>query len=565
MIADLSKSAAELPEYDICIIGSGPAGATVAAELAGQGLSICVLESGRLRVTRHGDALKQVESTGIHIKDHSRERVLGGASTTWSGLSSPLDETDLGPRPWLRHSGWPIAGSELFPYYEQAAERYRFPGTSLFTGAGLGALRGSGVFAPEWDSLEEKTFLACSDPQDFSQEVREIYECGDVDLYLDATVLRLAARTTETAGPTTDGGQQISAAILRSRDGADHRLRARIFVLGTGGIENARLLLNSRDLCPAGLGNERDQVGRYLMNHPKNYHGIVHLAQPVEDVPYFFGCLHKGYAGYAGLRLQPRVQAERELLNSYVRLEPLFPWSDSRGIEALVLLVKRSTFFFRRWKKKREDEVVSLLDYSETGDDSDLQNERKGFLDWIGLGFTILFDAPKVSRYLFHRLSGTRPKIRRVRLRNFMEMEPDPDNRVTLSDTTGPYGQPLPAVRHECTETDRRSLLALHEHLARELPRVGIGTLETTLADEHPWPICQDASHHMGTTRMGTDPATSVVRPDLRLHDVENVYLAGASVFPTSGSANPTYTIVALSIRLAEHLRGLPLKDERRP
>lgn len=559
MIADLSKSAAELPEYDLCIVGSGPAGATVAAELAGQGLSICVLESGRLRVTRHGDALKQVESTGIHIKDHSRERVLGGASTTWSGLSSPLDETDLVPRPWLRHSGWPISGSELFPYYEQAAERYRFPATSLFGPAGLGALRGPGVFAPEWQSLEEKTFLACSDPQDFSQEVREIYERGDVDLYLDATVLHLEGQTTEA------GGQRVSAANLRSRDGAEHRLRARVFVLGTGGIENARLLLNSRDLCAAGLGNERDQVGRYLMNHPKNYHGIVHLTDPVEDVPYFFGSLHKGYAGYAGLRLQPHIQAERELLNSYVRLEPLFPWSDSEGIEALVLLVKRSTFFFKRWKKQREDQVVSLLDYSETGDDSELQNERKGVLGWIGLGFTILFDAPKVARYLFHRLSGARPQIRRVRLRNFMEMEPSPENRVTLSETRGPYGQPLPAVHHECTENDRRSMLALHEHLVEEFPRVGIGRLETTLAEEQPWPICQDASHHMGTTRMGTDPATSVVRPDLRLHEVENVYLAGASVFPTSGSANPTYTIVALSIRLAEHLRGLNLQRESTP
>jgi len=152
-----------------------------------------------------------------------------------------------------------------------------------------------------------------------------------------------------------------------------------------------------------------------------------------------------------------------------------------------------------------------------------------------------------------------------VRLRNFMEMEPDPDNRVTLSENVDLYGQALPAVHHECTETDRRSLLTLHEHLVQEFPRVGIGTLETTLDQEQPWPINLDASHHMGTTRMGSDPATSVVRPDLRLHDVENVYLAGASVFPTSGSANPTFTIVALSIRLAEHLRGLQLTRERTP
>jgi len=474
--------------------------------------------------------------------------VLGGASTTWAGLSSPLDETDLAPRPWLRHSGWPLSSEALFPYYAKAAERYRFPPTELFAAGGLRVLRGAGAFAPEWRSIEEKIFLACSEPQNFAVEVRGIYERGAVDLYLDATVVHLA-------GETTDAGEQrVVAAELRSRSGREFRLRARTFVVATGGIENARLLLNSRDLCPAGLGNEHDQVGRYLMNHPKNYHGLLHLARPVEDVPYYFGCLYRGFAGYAGLRLRPEVQAERGLLNAYVRLEPLFPWSDSEGIEALVLLVKHSAFLFRFWKRRRADEVVTLRDYSETGDDSDLSNERRGFLGWLGLGLTILRDAPKVVRYLGYRLSRAKPKIRRVRLRNFMEMEPDPDNRVTLGERRDPNGQPVPFVRHACTEVDRRSLLALHEHLVEEFSRTGIGRLETTLADAHPWPIDQDASHHMGTTRMGTDPADSVVRPDLRLHRVRNVYMAGASVFPTSGSANPTFTIVALSIRLAEHL-----------
>jgi choline dehydrogenase-like flavoprotein len=103
-------------------------------------------------------------------------------------------------------------------------------------------------------------------------------------------------------------------------------------------------------------------------------------------------------------------------------------------------------------------------------------------------------------------------------------------------------------------------MVALHEVLARELTELGLGELETTLASEDPWPVALDASHHMGATRMGTDPRTSVVTPECRLHSVENVFLAGASVFPTSGSANPTFTIVALSIRLAEHLRERVLK-----
>jgi hypothetical protein len=373
------------------------------------------------------------------------------------------------------------------------------------------------------------------------------------------------------------GAENLWTPPLARRTASIHRALAGVFddvlllpgsaliVLATGGIENARLLLASRDLCPAGLGNERDQVGRWLMNHPKSYRGLVHLAKPVRDLPYYFGCLHQGYAGYAGLRLSDEEQRGRQLLDSYVRFEPLFPWTDSRGVEALVLLVKRSKRLFAAWKRRRQDDVVPLRDWSETGDDSPLADEQgrePGFAALIGM---VLGDLPRVSRYAWHRLRGrSKPAVTRARVRNFMEMEPDPENRVTLTDALDANGVPIPRVAHRCTELDRRSLVALHEELGRELERTGIGRLESDLATAEPWPVDQDASHHMGTTRMGTDPATSVVDPDLRLHTVENVWCAGTSVFPTSGCANPTMTIVALSIRLARHLRAVLAAEAER-
>jgi choline dehydrogenase-like flavoprotein len=305
-----------------------------------------------------------------------------------------------------------------------------------------------------------------------------------------------------------------------------------------------------------------------MMNHPKNYCGVVQFARTIESAPYFFGCLHQGFAGYAGLRLPDALQRERGLLNSYVRFEPLFPWSDNRGVESLVLLAKKSRYF-ARWKANRRGEVVELRDYSETGDDSDLQNERKDASSWLSLSAEIARNAPSVARYLNSRLvRGRKPRIHRARLRNFIEMEPDPDNRVTLASERDAYGERIAHVSHRCTERDQRSLLALHEVLREEIARTGIGRMESDLATANPWPIDQDASHHMGTTRMGTDPNVSVVDPRCRVHAVENVYVAGASVFPTSGSANPTFTIVALSIRLARHLRdevfgGAKTRDAR--
>ena len=554
MIVELQEHSGPLPTYDVCVIGSGPAGMTVAAELARAGARLCVLESGLDKVTPHGDLLRDVRSEGIHIKDYSRERVLGGASTTWAGLSSPLDPIDMERRPYLRHSGWPIERGELLPYYEAAAARYRFPRLAMFGEDGLAAVREQDEITLRWRELDEKIFLARADPQDFGREQKAIFERDGVDLYLDATVLRLAC---------DDGQGRASRACVRTRGGRDVDLAARVFVVATGGIENARLLLRSTDACERGLGNDRDQVGRFLMNHPKNYFGVIRLNKPVVELSYYFGSLHRGFAGYAGLRLPEELQRRRGLLNAYVRFEPIFPWSDNVGVESFVLLAKRSSGLLRRWRDSREEQVTSLRDYSETGDDSDLQNQRRSLLGHVALGGAILRHLPTVTRYGYHRLvESARPRVREIRLRNFLEMEPDPDNRVVLSDDRDVYGERLALVRHDTTELDRRSLVEVHRILADEVRASGIGVLEGDLAAADPWPIDQDASHHLGSTRMGVDPATSVVDPDCRIHGVDNVYLAGGSVFPTSGCANPTFTIVALAIRLAERLsRELPGVD----
>jgi choline dehydrogenase-like flavoprotein len=545
-----------LAEVDLCIIGSGPAGMTLARELCGAGFTIAVLESGRRQPTGRGDALRVVQSEGITIKDYSRERVFGGSSTAWSGLSAPLDDIDLESRPWLRFSGWPLSREQLLPYWNAAAERYNFAPLDQYGEAGFGMVKEQGDVCPTWQTLQEKIFLARAEAQDFAVDHGEVFDTPGVDLYLDATVQRLC--NDGASDRASDGlSDRVQRALIRTGAGQELTLGAKIFVLATGGLENPRMLLSSTDLCAAGLGNENDQVGRYLMNHPKNYHGIVHLAKPARELPWLFGCLVGDFAGYAGLRLPDSVQRERGLVNAYVRFEPLFPWSDCEGVEALVFLVKRSTTVGGLMtKRSRGGKVVTLRDYSETGDDSDLQNERKHGLDYVRLVFTVLAHLPSVARYAVARVVDRKaPKVTRLRLRNFLEMEPDPENRVVLGTDLDPDGRPITVVQHGPTDLDKRSIAAVHEALAADLAASGFGTLQGALVgDEDPWPVQEDASHHMGTTRMGDDPATSVVRPDGRLHSVKNVYVAGSSVFPTSGCANPTLTLVALSIRLAEEL-----------
>ncbi|GJM22710.1 MAG: hypothetical protein DHS20C15_26250 [Planctomycetota bacterium] len=551
MIRDLAESSADaFPDYDLCVVGSGPAGITLVRELAASGLRIALLESGRRRPTPAADALREVSSSGLPIKDYSRERVLGGTSSTWAGLSSPLDDIDLEARPWLAaaRDGWPIPRAELEPCWRAASDHYRFAPYAEFESAAFDFLRERGDRALRWEQISEKVFRAASEAQHFGKEWGHVCEDNGPDLWLDASVLRLNAEP---------GTRRIASVTVRNSRGTDRELRARAFVLAAGGIENARLLLLSTDLCAAGLGNAHDQVGRGFMNHPKDNHGIVTLKEPLRELPAHFGCLHQGYAGYLGLRLRSERQREQQLLNSYVRFEPLFPWSDRQGVEAFVLLVKSSSGLFKRWKEKHEDDVVTLRDYSETGDDSDLQNQRKSLLGWLGVIGLVLRDIVPVTRYVLARLARKAPLVRRVRLRNFMEMEPHPDNRVTLSSTeVDAFGSPRAHVHHETTALDRRSLVALHAQLGEELEAQGFGSLHSELRALDDFPIQLDASHHLGTTAMGHDPQRSVVDPNLRVHDVPNLWCAGGSVFPTSGCANPTYTIVALSIRLAAHLES---------
>ena len=203
---------------------------------------------------------------------------------------------------------------------------------------------------------------------------------------------------------------------------------------------------------------------------------------------------------------------------------------------------------------------MPLRDYSETGDDNELDGEKSVLVGVYRACLAVLFHMPSVARYAYVRfVSKKKPVIKRIGIRNFMEMEPKFDNRITLSDKRDANGEFIPVVSHKPSEIDRRSLILLYNVLVGELAKNDIGELKTGLETETEWPINQDASHHLGATRMGNDPTTSVVNKDLRLHGAENVYCAGGSVFSTSGCANPTFTICALSIRLADHFKKILL------
>jgi choline dehydrogenase-like flavoprotein len=545
MIVDLTQERrTDLGPYDVCIIGAGPAGLVLAAELSDAGMSICVIESGGKQKQTSADELRALDYEGIRIKECSRERIVGGASSTWSGLSAPLDPVDMSDRPFLEVPGWPISYRDLTPYWVLAADRYRFPSAAAFTEFRSFRIRGD--LQPAWTQIDEKVFLAAGKPQRFGKEYAPT---GDdcIDLFTNATVVDFGGLR---------GGDHVTHAEVACTGGVRRTVRAKYFVCAAGGIENCRLLLAARQLCPSGLGNDRDQVGRYFMNHPKNPYGTLILNEPIREASYFFGCIRNGYAGFAGLRLSEATQAAERVLNAYVRLTPTYLWSDNNGVAAAVYIAKRAEQLLDLWKQSHRGSVIPMRDYSETGDDDPYQG-HSGFTAVAMAMLDVVRNPMAVAAYSYTRLSGCSPAIRSVVLRNYMEMEPHCHNRVTLSERKDRNGVQLAHVRHLPTNLDRRSITRLHEVCAAEVHAAGLGRLASDLAAEDRWPIDYDASHHMGGTRMGDDPHTSVVNRDLRLHSVGNVYCVGSSVFPTSGCANPTLTICALAIRLAEHLRSI--------
>ncbi|MBP7770577.1 MAG: GMC family oxidoreductase [Candidatus Pacebacteria bacterium] len=499
-------------EYDLCIVGSGPSGMTVAAELADTGLSICVIESGDESKSKFSDSMRSLEQTGLIIRDSSRERVLGGSSSTWRGLSALFDPGDYLPRPGFEsYEGWPLPEDALRPYLARASRRYQFPPLELFEPK---------AFAPgadlPWEKLTAKVFLANRAAPNFGREFRALFARPHVDLVLGAAAVGLMR---------APNGQAAASVSCKTPEGEAFEIRARAFVLAAGAIENARLLLSSDN--GAGIGNEHDQVGRYLMDHPKGYRGYIRLAKDFPSLPAYAGMSHGPYSGYMGLRLSDKTQREMGALNAYVQIMPDFPWSERREIA----LAKSFARELRAWTRS---------------------GSGTGAL--TGQAWSVALALPRLAFMLVSRAAyGKVPKPRRLRMRFFLDMEPQAQNRVQLSLERDALGSPKARVHHALSQKDIMSWRMLVSTLRNELERLGLGTVDMGDADVQP--PDEDASHHLGTTRMGKDPKTSVVNEDLRVHTASNVYAAGGSVCPTAGNANPTMLMVALSIKLADHLQ----------
>ncbi len=545
--------ARELPDgetltADVCIVGAGAAGITMALELAKGSIDVLVLESGGLRPEEATQDLYSgaVADERLHSPpDTYRQRRFGGTTTIWGGRCMPLDPIDFERRDYMPNSGWPIELSALMPYYPEAnrlceAGEFSYGAAAAFHRPLRPMIEGfeSPLFTT--DALER---FSC--PTDFGARYgRRLRTAPNVRIVLHANVTRIQLDA---------AGLRVQSLAVRTLQGKSLEATAKQVVLAAGGLEVARLLLASRDVQSGGIGNGRDVVGRYYMCHLAGTIGALAVDKPLGSVWNGYDVSDEGVYCRRRIALLPEAQREHRLGNFIARLHhPRITDPEHHNAILSLLFLAKFVIPYEYGKRLHGGEPATLRMWLQH-----VRNVASGPFDAAGFAWHMLKDRRLAERKFPSII--IKPKANLFSLDFHAEQQPAPESRVELMRDVDALGMPKLRVDWRYTPVDVDTVSRSIALLAREIERTEVGTFTYDPADIEFEMTRYGAygGHHIGTARMGTDPAHSVVDPDCRVHGVSNLSIASCAVFPTSSQANPTLTIVALALRLAARLRAL--------
>jgi len=520
-----NDDASPIAVCDLCIIGTGPAGSTIARELSGTSLRVTMLESGGFIRSPEADVLNEVENIGhprLANQWFVRNRIVGGSSHTWGGRCAAFDAIDLEERSWVPESGWPFGIGDLAPYLDRTA-----PYLGLAVGSGFSDER-------FWTMAGRRPPQSGPDPEallpffwQFSRDDEESYPYEymrfsrrlanrlgpNVTLVTGATVLRINP---------VESGRAVQSVEFAAPDGRRRTLSTSAVVVCAGGIENARILLSSDTVTRNGLGNDRDLVGRYFMDHLRGPVGSFEVVGS-EALQKHFGRYNvRGHLFRAGLRLSPEIQRAKKLLNCAAWLgdvvAPDDPWNALKRI--------------LRGKPQLPSDAIAMA--------SNAGLLVRGLKDYV------------IER------NGVPRKLEALTLDCMCDQRPNRDSRVTLSERRDRFGMRLSRIDWRIHGDETRTMRRMAELVAEQFIRMSLPApvLADWVRDGADFPLnFTDVAHPAGTTRMSDDPTKGVVDAECGVHGIEGLYIAGSSVFPTVGHCNPTQMIVALALRLADHLK----------
>jgi len=479
---------------DLAIIGGGPAGITLALALAHSPLKVMLFESGGMDFDAKTQSLYagKVSGTSYLPLDASRMRYLGGGSNHWGGWCRPLDPIDFEQRAWVPHSGWPFGITELKPYFARAqalveagAWRYDEAAKAMTDAAKPLPLGAGGVYTSWFQFSKQRGSIL---PTHFGERyAAELKRVANLKLFLhaNATKLHMAANVASL--------EQFDVATLNGRK---FSVKPRMTVLALGAIENARLMLASRDVAVAGVGNANDLVGRFFADHPipRDTATLVSFAGDIAS--YYFNA-----------------------------------W-DMEGALLRAAFAPRDDF-------KRSRKVLGSL----TTVESPVELDELGKAAVVSTALALGVDASGAKAFSIG--CG-------------LELQPDPERRLTLTGEHDLLGMPRLKLSNQVADADFARYRLTMKELGRQLLAARSGMIRLNYDTRAEWLSALDwGDHHLGTTRMHGDPKQGVVDANSRVHGMANLFVAGSGVFPTYGASNPTMNLVALTLRLADHLKAV--------
>ncbi len=534
---DLEKdSLSSVVNCDVCIIGSGAAGISISQKLSNKNLNILVMESGDFKPNQFTQKLYDLDNIGYPIRDKfmSRSRYFGGTTNIWSGRTMIFRQIDFEERDWVTDSGWPIEYSTIMFYYRQAIKLLKLPRLSCYYFNNWVTKMNKYEKSLALDSdnnLSVNASLWGVKPLNFRKEYFPIFKKSDnLKVYLNSNLTNITLNESK---------RYVTKLNFSSLNGNSLVVKPKICILACGGLENPRLLLNSRHQNISGLGNENDCVGRYYSDHPRSVMGTVLLNKGVR-LPLYNGYPFSEGKIQLGFQFSKDFQRSNKLLNNYLSLEPAVPDYVMKSYDAAIRLGKR--FLRRGYSGERLNFSKSIAHVPEI----------------------IYYLTPK--ELLPHRLySFIYPYFSylnrnnqqyKLKIANYCEQAPNPTSRVSLGKDKCRLGLNKIKLDWKVGQDEERNVLKLQSLLASYFRKNKIGKFDSDFNGQE----FTDASHHIGTTRMSFNHKKGVVDKNCKVHNIDNLYISGSSVFPTSGHANPTLTIVALSLRLGDHIREILTK-----
>ncbi len=552
MIVDgYSVADGEVLSADVCIVGGGVSGISLARELMSKNIKVCILESGDTEARKEHVELNEGKNIGLEYYplDSSRGRQVGGSPGRWvmeignerlGARLRPFSPIDFESRDWVPNSGWPFDYSHIEPYFERAhklcdAGEYKYSVNDYKLPRKMAPL--------PFDPAEVETAIYQFVPRDHfvKQSLVDFNRADNVTLVKKANALEVEM----------DADGAVSTGVkVGTLNGNKFSVSAKVVVLAIGGIETPRLLLNSTSTWEQGVGNQNDIVGRYFMEHPHLWSGLI---VPNDRDAFKYSELYDkekmGYRSkntFLGQLVLPDEVLRREKMLSYAchimpspRPRKWNPGDQPPGV-----------------RKSIGSGILAVKHLVAAARDGDLSGFNRHISSMFPVGNELSIAVYRAAAKRFNKMFRDHKRFEVYKMNHMTEQEPNPDSRVMLSAEKDALGLNRVNLDWRLTELDIWSIRRAQQLIHNEAVRCGFGIVENCLEDNSVPESVHGGYHHMGTTRMHDDPRKGVVDRNCKIHDIENVFVAGSPVFPTGGYANPVLTAVALTARLGDHLKS---------